>query len=110
MMQLLRSILGLKAAEPARSPRWPSVRRIFLAAHPTCAACGSREKLEVHHVRPYHLHPEAELDFDNLITLCEPDHLTFGHLKNWQSFNPAVREDAASYLAKVLARPKGSAA
>ena len=61
-------------------------------------------------MKPFHLHPELELDSNNLITLCEHasdgnDHYCFGHLRSWQSFNAAVEHDAAAYLAKLRSRP-----
>lgn len=73
--------------------------------------CGGEEKLEVHHIRPFHLHPDLELDPDNLITLCEAGHdgsnchLLFGHLGNFKSFNVDVRADAAHMGEKIENRP-----
>jgi len=93
---------------PARSPQWAGVRKQFLKWNPTCAACGSKENLEVHHVKPFHLYRDLELSPDNLITLCENGgncHLTFGHLKNWKSYNLAVRQHAILYLDLVRKRP-----
>jgi hypothetical protein len=79
----------------ARSSKWPSLRRRYLALHPHCAACGSSEQVEPHHIRPFHLRPDKELDADNLISLCEKHgcHLAFGHNYDWQAFNPHVGED-----------------
>ena len=81
-----------------RSALWPKVRAAFLREHPVCAACGVSKDLELHHVRPYHLHPELELDFANLITLCDYAgrgcHFCLGHLYDWRRWNPHVREDA----------------
>lgn len=92
-----------------RSGSWPRVRAEFLKAHPTCAACGRRDRLEVHHVEPFSRSPEKELDPNNLITLCDGPgahcHYMIGHLCSWKSFNPDVRADAARYLAKIQARP-----
>lgn len=93
---------------PARSPQWAGVRKQFLKWNPTCAACGSKDNLEVHHVKPFHLFPELELAPENLIVLCENGgncHLTFGHLKNWKSWNIAVRQHAILYLDLVKKRP-----
>lgn len=96
-----------------RSPRWSAVRATHLSANPTCAACGARERLEVHHVRPFHLYPALELVPTNLVTLCEGPgrncHLTFGHLLSWSAWNPRVRRDAAAYRRKVLGRRTGVA-
>lgn len=90
---------GELLAEAARSPHWPAVRTAFLRQHPRCEACGTRHDLNVHHVQPFHLHPDKELDPDNLITLCRPCHLKYGHAcddqgrVNWSCENPNVRAD-----------------
>lgn len=87
-----------------RSGRWASVRRQHLEREPACAACGRSKELEVHHIKPYHEHPELELDLGNLVTLCaDPCHLVFGHLLNFKRANPSVREDAARYRQRVEA-------
>jgi 5-methylcytosine-specific restriction endonuclease McrA len=84
-----------------RSSQWPRVRAAHLAIHPACEACGTRDDLNVHHVLPFHSHPERELDPTNLITLCRHHHLTLGHVcpdgrRNWgECSNPNVRKDAA---------------
>lgn len=96
-----------------RSGRWPTVRSWHLQEKPTCAVCGGLKKVEVHHIHPFHLHPELELEPDNLITLCEHDddgvncHLFFGHLGNFKSFNTDVEQDAAAWRQKIAARPQG---
>lgn len=92
-----------------RSGVWKSVRQRHLEREPACAACGRAKDLEVHHIKPYHLHPELELDDGtngldgNLITLCaDPCHFVFGHLLNYRTrANPHVREDAARYLERM---------
>lgn len=89
-----------------RSPGWRAVRSKHLDQFSTCAACGRSKDLEVHHVVPFHLNRDAELDPANLLTLCgDSCHLAFGHLFDWSSHNPTVREDAAAWLAKVRCRP-----
>jgi 5-methylcytosine-specific restriction protein A len=96
------------AAKP-RHRLWRGVRQRHLTLFPECAATGSRELLEVHHVLPYHEHPELELDPGNLITLTNrpatPMHFLLGHLGNWSSWNPNVREDAARMREKIQNRP-----
>lgn len=68
-------------------------------------------KIEVHHIRPFHLHPDLELDPANLVTLCEADkggancHLLFGHLGNFKSFNVEVVSDASHWSEKIKHRP-----
>lgn len=95
----------------ARSGHWPTVRKQHLALHPTCAMCGGADKLEVHHIRPFHLHPNLELEPTNLVTLCEANkggancHLLFGHLSNFKSFNVDVLADSAQWNQKIKTRP-----
>lgn len=90
-----------------RSGAWPRVRAEHLAAHPTCAACGTKEALEVHHVWPVSW-PDGEtmeLDPLNLLTMCHRDHLYIGHLGDWKARNPTVRRDAEAWLEKTKTRP-----
>ena len=95
-----------------RSEHWPAVRKTFIEKHPNCAICRGKKKLNVHHVKPFHLYPDLELDPNNLITLCENDkggincHLAFGHLGSFKSWNAKVRVDAATWSAKIMMRPK----
>lgn len=88
---------------------WDEAAHAFLLKNPTCAACGTRKRLQVHHKKPFHLHPELELDPDNLIVLCDAPyhhcHFIVGHSMDWTSFNPAVAEDAARQLERIRTRP-----
>ena len=85
-----------------RSPQWPAVRAEHLERHPVCEACGSSERLEVHHIEPFHTNPDRELDPKNLITLCRRHHWEVGHdpdgpgprRPNWSLSNPNVKRDA----------------
>jgi len=99
---------GLYGSAP-RSPLWPKVRAAHLKLFPTCAVCGwaGQEELQVHHCMPFSQNPALELDPGNLITLCQKHscHLLFGHLCSFKSWNAQVREDAATMLAKIKARP-----
>lgn len=111
MIQALLSAIGLtdppggpKPAE-ARSPHWPACRAAHLHVEPECQCCGTAAKVEVHHVRPYHLFPAIELDDSNLITLCDRCHLFVGHLGLWRSWNALVRTDASRWRAKIKSRP-----
>lgn len=95
-----------------RSGQWPRVRAEHLKLQPVCAVCGGKDKLEVHHQKPFHLDPSLELEPSNLITLCEAKwlgglncHLVFGHLGNYKSFNASIRADAATWAQKFSTRP-----
>jgi 5-methylcytosine-specific restriction endonuclease McrA len=86
-----------------RDSRWPALRAAHLRAFPTCASCGGKDVLEVHHAVPVHIDPSRELDPTNLITLCEKRrcHLIVGHIWNWKLMNTKVRDIAAALLAEV---------
>lgn len=92
-----------------RSPEWPKARAAHLKVQPTCQVCGGTSKLNVHHIRPFHLHPELELDPNNLITLCTGNktincHLRFGHWDNFRTkYNPHIIEDASKWRCRFLA-------
>lgn len=99
--------LGLRER---RDPHWPEVRRRHLLRNPCCAACGTKDYLEVHHIIPVHF-PHGwlyELEFSNLITLCngptQKCHLWVGHCGDWKARNPAVVEDARLLLKRRLQR------
>jgi len=103
------SLLGQVAAWcQGRSSQWPCVRALFLQFNPTCAACGGKKGLQVHHMVPVHLSPSRELDTKNLIVLCEDNccHLMVGHLGSFLSFNPDVEQDAGRQLTKIKNRPR----
>ena len=91
-----------------RASGWSKLRREFLAEHPTCAACGTRKKLEVHHVESVSQAPDKELEKGNLLTLCEGSmkcHFVWGHLGSWRSINITARDDVAEFRRKVEERP-----
>ena len=85
-----------------RSPDWPRVAQEHLLREPACVSCGyTGQELQVHHIRPFHLYPDLELDPHNLITLCEvkggEHHLLLGHLDDWGSYNLNVRYDVKRF-------------
>lgn len=93
-----------------RSSQWTKVRNAYLSKHRRCAACGRTDNLNVHHIKPFHLYPELELDEKNFITLCIDHHFHLGHRcnsggSNWaRCFNPNVREDAAKEYKKNVSK------
>lgn len=92
-----------------RSPKWTRVRKAHLKEHPECAACGGKTSLDVHHIIPYHLRPDLELESSNLLTLCEKSerfgwacHRLLGHTLNWKLHNPNVVK-CAKYVRELVA-------
>lgn len=53
-----------------RSSEWPRIEREHLKLQPRCAACARSTRLQVHHIKPFYIYHELELDLSNLITLC----------------------------------------
>lgn len=101
------SIQGKAPLSAKRSSHWSTVRKNHLKANPFCVACGDTDKLEVHHIKPFHTHPELELEPSNLITLCESKsygiicHLLLGHNGSYKTINPNVKEDAQTWFEKL---------
>ena len=83
--------------EPVRNEEFvEKLEKLHLKLEPTCAACGSSKKLNVHHKKPFHLYPELELDENNLVTLCMSKmecHLLIGHGSDFKCYNPYVESD-----------------
>lgn len=94
--------LGL---QESRSSKWRTVRKKFLEKNQECAICGKTENLVPHHKLPFHLFPTKELDEDNLVVLCENHpvncHYLFGHLMDWQNYNPDIDEDIKKWSEKL---------
>lgn len=90
-----------------RSSEWQKVRKEHIKANPRCAVCGGTKKVEVHHVIPFHLAPDLELDPLNLISLCERKkyglncHLLIGHLGNYSKVNSTCELDIAAWRMKL---------
>ena len=100
---------GVVAAGVPRSSKWPAVRAAHLKAHPACEACGQKDALEVHHIEPFHIRPDLELNRTNLLTLCgDPCHLVHGHFMSWTRFNRFVVADVRTYRAKLEAAKKAA--
>jgi len=90
-----------------RSKGWRTVRKEHLIKHPYCEACGRTKKLEVHHIRDFSNYPALELDYSNLITLCDGSthcHFVFGHLGNWKSINLEIQKDSDWFHDKIVTR------
>lgn len=96
----------IKFALQGRSSKWHEVRHLHLLVQGSCRACDSRKKLEVHHIQPFDLNPELELEPSNLITLCRKCHLIFGHFGSYRTYNPNVQDDSSFYYLRKLTQCK----
>lgn len=110
--RFIRAIKEAAQGKPlaVRSSHWKTVREAQLRDNPTCAACGGTDHLQVHHILPFHLYRDLELDPNNLIVLCEDKdtkcHLHVGHRGNWKDYNPMAKEDAKVALSGKLSETR----
>ena len=108
VLQLIKDRVQGKAPKGSRrSSGWSVLRDTHLKMNPECEVCGRKTKVEVHHIIPFHVAPDKELDPANLISLCESKkngincHLLIGHLGNYKRFNPSTKADALYWRAKL---------
>lgn len=84
-------VRSLTAAE--RASGWDAFRDGKVVAHPYCSLCSSEKELELHHKKPFHDHPELELDPNNVIVLCRNCHWWAGHCGvAWDAENNEIDE------------------
>ena len=102
---LVDSFKGKHSFLNRRSSKWKRVRKAFVKRNPTCAVCGTKKKLEIHHKKPFYLYPELELSYNNLETLCQRCHRLFGHLDDYKSYNEDIAYDAYVFRKKIKERP-----
>ncbi len=102
-MTLKDAALRVRYFLAGRSAGWFEVRKMHLASNPSCAACGGRKRLQVHHILPFHKFPARELDPTNLITLCtfRACHYRFGHAFDWKAYCPDVVAASAGELRRL---------
>jgi 5-methylcytosine-specific restriction enzyme A len=87
----------------SRSIHWPAVRKAHLEKESVCRGCGSKHDLQVHHLKPFHLRPDLELEEANLATVCRMCHFVICHLNGWNRENPNADQDLKAHRKKVEA-------
>jgi len=90
--QLKRHYLNVTALDYASiNWSWQKCRREFLKkVGKVCVCCGSKKKIQVHHILPRHIRPDLAVDQTNLIALCRDCHFHIGHLNSYFIYNAAV--------------------
>ena len=76
-----------------RSPKWGAVAHEKVAEIKKCEVCGSTDRLQVHHIQPFHDNPELELEPSNLVVLCMSKnecHLVCGHGGSFKTYSPII--------------------
>ena len=112
MISILKDqFLGKTKSFKRRNSKWRKLRNNFLK-DACCAVCGGIDKLEAHHVVPFHEAPERELDPSNLLALCESKksgincHLFVGHLGDYKKANRSINESISAIRRIFLLRIK----
>lgn len=62
--------------------------QVFIRDGRKCVWCGSTEKIEADHIKPFSTYPDLRFDLDNGRTLCQPCHKTtdtYGNNKKTRS-------------------------
>lgn len=98
-MNWLFNLFADKTFGAKRSFEWSSFRKQHIMNK--CEYCNSKWFLNLHHVLPFHLYKELELEPTNICTLCRSCHLLLGHFQKWASFN----EDIKSWITLRQNRP-----
>ena len=88
----------------ARSSVWPKFRAEHIKDY--CELCLKKDiPLELHHILPFNLYPELELDHTNVVTGCRSCHLKFYHLGSFRSFNEFIKEHIKLFANLIKNRP-----
>jgi 5-methylcytosine-specific restriction endonuclease McrA len=98
--KVTESVIREKIKSHKRSSKWDSVRDEYVKNNPACVACGSKRRIQVHHIEPVSNRPDLELDQSNLLTLCmdvEECHFRIGHGGSFKHYNPDVLLDAKKF-------------
>ncbi len=88
-----------------RSSKWPSFIKKIKKEVGRCAVCAKRKGLEGHHIRPFHIYPDLELNPDNITILCRRHHFILGHLEYWKSYNPQMAETISYFRSLLIHKP-----
>lgn len=94
----------------SRSSQWPTFKKEFEKNNPKkCMVCGNK-KCDLHHFKVFHLHPELELDLNNVGWFCQGlgtgnHHLWIAHLGSFRSWNEMAKENAKEWKFKIENRP-----
>jgi len=76
------------------SSKWQSLKALVRKhRNNKCENCESLNNLELHHILPLALYPDAFFDVDNLKLFCESCHFKIGHHSDWRNINLTLVND-----------------
>lgn len=108
LTHLIDSAQGKHPLGAKRSPEWARLSKAYKRKIGVCEGCGYPHFLQVHHIIPFHIRPDLELESWNWIVLCEPPHrvrkchLILGHLGDFKQYNPDVEKMASEFKQKIV--------
>lgn len=85
-MKLLLAILTILGLSSSKLWAW-TYKQLPMES---CEWCGTKLRLNRHHVIPQSVDPSLKHNRMNLIVLCRKCHFVLGHRCNWRTFNPDV--------------------
>ena len=99
---ILDAALGVDRGLVAGSKRnsgWHKASEAYIREVGQCEFCGAKlgeegVELEVHHVEPFHVRPDLEMEKSNWAVLCRKPHdchRLVGHFRNFSLWNPLLR-------------------
>lgn len=87
-----------------KDSRWPALRLQALRRDGwKCTECGSKYRLEVHHVQSVRTHPELAFTLANLAVLCAPCHVRYTRAELGQPSPDPERQKWAKLLRRSTA-------
>jgi len=98
--RLFDRIQGKAPKGAKRHPDWSKFRKAYISEFPNCFIC-KRKADQLHHLIPFHLAPDMELDIENVMQMCRRCHLFVGHLNNFRSINPTCESDAREWRFRI---------
>lgn len=67
----------------ARAAGAEAAMSYYRSGHPNCEACNKKptllRRIEVHHIKPQNAFPALDNNTSNMISLCRPCHIAYGH-------------------------------
>ena len=105
----IKQLFGLedRTFGAVRSSGWFVFRKQHIKI--ACTCCGKKgsflNRLELHHIIPFHIDPSKELDPTNVDTFCRRCHQLLAHLDNFKSYNIDIKKDAENLLKRIKTRP-----
>ena len=88
-------------------PPVKAAMRRYRAAHPRCEWDGCSDRVDVHHLVPFHVAPAAGADEGNMMSLSRRCHFTVGHGTDWSRYTVNCRALCAARIGAGTTQAQG---